>query len=233
MLNFIFLGFILFTLFHANTANAMLTGKSIFNTATRGNVNSMQLYKKENELFNESGSNDEKNTSMLSYAKNNPFTTSLIATYAAEGILDILASNKMAENNFTIVKNNIKYFYHETDPLLGKFPSYLQYSLEAPIIFGIAAGIVMNLPENVRIPFSIAAVAFEGYNVATMIATFSLSTFAFPVVIVGLVAGFGVTWLVYHAIHYIMNYFHEKNAEDITTLLLNKYYELNNLKIEN
>lgn len=169
-----------------------------------------------------------KNKGLLDVVKTDPWSTALVGGLVAEGSLDILASDTMSLQHFhgpTGTWNT-----YETNPLLGKYPSFLQYDFVAPALVGVALGIGLHLPEPIRIPILLGVVGYEGWNVATMIATFSLSTFAFPEFIAGLVVGAVITWAVYHAVSWVLDTLFPK-YEDPGVFLLKTYEKIQGLSL--
>lgn len=177
--------------------------------------------------FNYSNFN-KSDKGLLGIAKTDPWSTALVGGLVAEGSLDILASDTMSLQHFhgpTGTWNT-----YETNPLLGKYPSFLQYDFMAPALVGVALGIGLHLPKPIRIPLLLGVVGYEGYNVATMVATFSLSTFAFPEFIAGLVVGAVITWAVYHAVSWVLDTLFPK-YEDPGVFLLKTYEKIQSLSL--
>lgn len=160
-------------------------------------------------------------------AQQDPWTALLAGSFMTAGSLDILASNTMSLQDFHGPTG--KWNVYEADPLLGRFPSFIQYDFMAPALVGLAFGIALHLPEPIRIPFFIAALGYEGMNVLNMITTFGLSTFAFPEFIAGVAVGMVVTWAVYHSVSWIIDYFIPPSVgpDDLLRPFYEKIQELN------
>lgn len=168
----------------------------------------------------------KKTDGFLSVAKDSPVTTALVGGLAIEGSLDILASDAMSLQNFHGPTGTLN--MQEANPLLGEYPSFLQYDFMAPALVGVALGIGLHLPKSVRIPLLVGVVGYEGWNMATMVATFGLSTFAMPEFVVGLAVGFVVTWAVYHAVSWILDELFPP-YEDPGTFLLKTYEKIQSI----
>ena len=168
----------------------------------------------------------KKTDGLLSVAKDSPVTTSLVGGLAVEGSLDIFASDAMSLQHFHGPTGT--WSTYETNPVLGKYPSFLQYDFMAPALVGVALGIGLHLPKPVRIPLLIGVLGYEGWNMATMVATFGLSTFAMPEFVVGLAVGFVVTWAVYHAVSWILDELFPP-YEDPGTFLLKTYEKIQSI----